>query len=687
MKGSLDNRSKKRTKLFVGRDRELKLLDEWLDDPKAPFKIFSISGMGGIGKSSLMAEMLWSVKERNVLGIWLDGRSCTPTPVGFLEYLSATIGLETWDQSLSHPLEPLQKAGPEHRMVLCIDNYESLAILEGWLMEAFMPKLPSTGIAILFASRSELSLTWKTHPVWYRLITELTLENLSYEETVVYITSVGSFHLDKVGKMAHASDGHPLALALTVEAAMKQKELSGTEKMVLSQTISGHVLRELTTPELQPMVDVLIVLHYANQEMLSLVLGKPVALRQYQMLQRMSFIRTELEGLALHDLARMHLLRDFRLREPVRLKKLRTKAVTLLYQQLQTSDRSKHKRIASQMLFLCKDVFPLHRLYVDLTVDWYVTSLETIHEGDLPALHELLRVWCEYSIDPWQSDTYHRFLDDIALSFPESIAVLRGSDGKPVAMAITVLLHAKTSSLLNEYFHSELLECCDQEELSCEPDQADTYFPVLVAATNEYPGYTREELVGLLTLERLSLLGDGSRAVLVATNDHLKVFLQQLGFRLRPTSTHDCDTSFAQADVLELDFRHNNFGDWIMSFFQKNPEKRHLPLSVDLTEKEVRKLLSSLHAPAELQEFVPFFSDVDSGIELQKHILSLLKSETSRLSEPARTILFLTYYTHANNRIAAGQACNMSKATFYRHLQKAVSNFTEMLKNQRNFET
>ncbi|MCZ4151858.1 hypothetical protein BZG21_46610, partial [Escherichia coli] len=81
-------------KRFVGRAKELKLLNRWFGDPGAPLTIFSVTGMGGIGKSSLLSEMLEISRDRGATAIWMDGRSCGPTPSIFLEYLSSTIGLE-----------------------------------------------------------------------------------------------------------------------------------------------------------------------------------------------------------------------------------------------------------------------------------------------------------------------------------------------------------------------------------------------------------------------------------------------------------------------------------------------------------------------------------------------------------------------------------------------------------------
>lgn len=668
------------TKPFVGRQKELKLINHWLNDPQATLQIFYLSGMGGMGKSTLMTEMMLVAKQSNVTCIWLDGRACTQTPVEFIEYLSSTLLLELWNRECSRPLDLLLSANAEQRFLLCIDNFEHLSLLEGWIMNVFLPKLPLAGIAIVLASRSPLSHVWKYNRTWGKYISELPLSHFSYEECMSYIQSLGTIEEKLSGELVRVSNGHPLALAMVVEAVQKKMALSVSDKKIISQEISVRLMRELTFSELQPMIDALVVLLHANQEILSQFLEREVTIDQYRSLQNMSFIKTEPEGVALHDLARMYLLRDLRLREPQRLDALQAKAMAFFYRELHAVEQSRRRDIASRMIILSKDFLQLDQMYANLSIESQPSTLESIINEDLPYLHQLLDEWCEYSVDAWQIPLYHQCLDELANQFPESIAVLRDTDGLPIAMFIAVLLHEKTSKLLNKFFALKLAECCDSEELQCDPNNADTYYAVLGAATSEHSVFSREELVGMLTLDRLSLLGEGARVVLIATNSNLKRFLQQLGFTIRPTISRDWDTLYEQADVLELDLRNDGFGDWIMSIFPTPLVQSHESIALrELSEKEVRKLLTLLHNPIELQAFVHYFQGVQDGAELQNQLLELLADKSSGLSEQDRQLLKYTYDVYPGNTVLAASSCNMSRATYYRHLRTALSNFTKLL--------
>lgn len=679
-----DQQAQRAGKRFIGRTSELEKISQWLLDKTADLRLFYITGMGGMGKTSLMSHMSRLGKKHGCVCVWLDGRTITPTPVSFLENLTAAASFEQLgpEPSQTHPLHILTGTSPQRRLLLCIDNFEELSTLEGWLLEAFLPKLSASGIAIMMASRARLPMTWATHPIWGSRVEELPLTYFTYEEMYAFIESFGTFPDETIGQLVRLSDGHPLALALSVDAAIQDKSYE-TEKQIISQTISTHVLRELASVELQPMVDVLTVLPQANQEMLSRLLHRSVSMEQFRKLADLSFVRTGADGLALHDVARSYLLSDFRQREPERLRKIQMAAAKLLYKKMKQANRMERRKIASHMLMLSKELLSPHRGYAEFSGDW-MPSLQQVEPHDLPQLHRLLDEWCAYSTDAHLFKVYHDFLDELSERFPESIVIVRDSQGQAAGMFIVVLVHEETGMLLKRYFPNELAECFTEQEWMRAPDEADTYYAVLTAATDRMPGYTREELIGLLTLDRLSLLGEGSRAILIATNDQLKRQLRGLGFQIRPTATRACDVSWSKANILELDLREGRFGEWVLSFFREGGENHTEQKFHELTPKEqehyLRKVLVSLHAPAELENYVHQFEGIRTGKELQRFLLkTLMSTELLGLPEDYRTVLYAAYWQHPGNSVAAASKCNMSRATFYRYLKKAVSKFIHVL--------
>ncbi|GJM73789.1 hypothetical protein HMSSN036_60050 [Paenibacillus macerans] len=50
-------------------------LEQWLADPGRELRLFSVSGIGGIGKTTLLTEMFHKAKQASLLTVWLDGQS------------------------------------------------------------------------------------------------------------------------------------------------------------------------------------------------------------------------------------------------------------------------------------------------------------------------------------------------------------------------------------------------------------------------------------------------------------------------------------------------------------------------------------------------------------------------------------------------------------------------------------
>jgi hypothetical protein len=325
------------------------------------------------------------------------------------------------------------------------------------------------------------------------------------------------------------------------------------------------------------------------------------------------------------------------------------------------------------------------RKYADVSRDSLFSPLEPMKQADLPSLHRLLEQWCEYSVEPWQAVNYGPFLDELALRYPEGIVIKRDMKGETIAMFITVLVHREISDLLLKYFPNEMKECFTPEELQNDPDESDTHFALMAAARDDVPGYTREELVGYMVLDRLSLLGDGARAILVATNPHLKLFLRSIGFQMRRTSTRACDRYEDQADVLELDLRSGQFGAWVMSLLHPDlPASAIRPQTTDSnnkvwSEQEVRKMLGHLRSPGELQKYADRITGVRDGIQLQLYILDLLEGRIHGVSPQDQKLLHAAYWAHAGNPTAAAQVCSMSRATFYRHIRTALIRLARIL--------
>ncbi|PAE15379.1 hypothetical protein CHH91_14985 [Virgibacillus sp. 7505] len=650
-----------RQPVFVGRQKELTVFHDWLKNNDATSALFAISGMGGIGKSSLLARMNYLVKKENVRIVFLDGNACPQTPASFMEYVHSL--LQSFHQKA--PLDVLFHNPTGIRLLLCIDHFEGLAEVRDWFLHTFIPQLAMNGIGIVIATRKPLPIS-----IAHIQTLSLPLDYLSYEESVQYIEKTTSLFPKQIHDLANKTDGLPLSLALAVDMVTTS---TNPDVRAVSQTISAKILKEVTAVSLHPLLEVLIVMEYANQEIFEAVLGRKVSLEDYRNLQLLSFIDLHPFGLKLHDVAKSYLLQDFQLREPTRLYRLHRSCMRALYRELTHASQTDRVIIASALLKMNQAMWPKHNAYASFTQRIHQVRTGKLIASDLPLLHELLEEWCFYSVDKEHNQNYHDFLDAVVQMDPDSITILRDYTNKPIGMSITVLYTTRTAPLLLQHFQNELNAIFTAKGCRHAALQADTYIPILVTAQNDITAYTREELVGMLIVEQLVKLETGRRAILVATNNSLKQFLRTIGFNSRPVTDTSCDTSWARADIMELDLRTRPFGDWVLHMM---PEEQHKQNS--LSVNHMRRILQSIQSPRELNRYCSMFTDCHDGRAVQQKVLQCLQNPDG-LSKEQQDVLLNSFVRYPNNIVKAVAASNMSRATFYRQQKKAIQKLTDIL--------
>jgi len=383
--------SVERSRLFVGRDKELRYMQKWLTLQDAPTEVLFISGLGGIGKSALMLQLLNMAQQERVASIWLDGRVCTDTPGGFLESLNAFL--------IHHPLV---KASPnksiqaiiaemaQRKLLLCIDNYEYIHKIEGWLREVFLSGLSANGLLVVLASRQDLSFNWKNDMAWQNRIRHIRLDPFTRREAQHYFTLRGLGKESAMERLISDSQGLPLAMALFVEHLRFPKQESAASALPISMQVSAEMLREVASSELKEVLDLLCILPYSDSKWLGLHLETPLSVVDLGRLTQFSFIRPTVGGLALHDVARNFLIEDFLQREPVRFQTQRRRIMEGLTKELKQAVGQDKKRIASVMLSACRDLFHLDSVSI-FSANMDFMQMQPFRNSDLPHLHRLKR--------------------------------------------------------------------------------------------------------------------------------------------------------------------------------------------------------------------------------------------------------------------------------------------------------
>lgn len=300
---SLANRiATARRRAFVGREAEIELFVHALEAIEPAFVVLFVHGPGGVGKSSLLDQLHRETSERGIACHRLE-RGTGATPDAFLREL----GLHELDGLTQHD-----------RLVLLVDTYEELGMLDRWLREELVPALPPASLVVI-AGRERPSPEWRMDPGLASLVRVRALENLSPAESAALLASRGvEARADAVHALTH---GHPLALALAAEilrdsGAADLPELTPDVVRVLLD----RIVRSLPDEAHRRALEVAALARVVTADLLR-DLGVVPAL--YDFLRGLSYARETAEGLVVHDLVRDAITAELGFRDPSARRELR----------------------------------------------------------------------------------------------------------------------------------------------------------------------------------------------------------------------------------------------------------------------------------------------------------------------------------------------------------------------------
>jgi hypothetical protein len=125
---------------FVGREAELRALDDLL---RGEARVVHLHGIAGIGKSVLVRAFIEHAEQASAMVLELDCRSIEPTVRGLQEAIVGSEDSETLVDYFERLVPPV---------VLVLDHYELFRLMDTWLRQVLLPKLPS-GVSLLLAGR------------------------------------------------------------------------------------------------------------------------------------------------------------------------------------------------------------------------------------------------------------------------------------------------------------------------------------------------------------------------------------------------------------------------------------------------------------------------------------------------------------------------------------------------------
>lgn len=337
---------------LVGRSSELAALAMTLQETGAA--VTHVHGVGGIGKSALLAEFSTMARRRGASVVSLDCGAIEPTPRGFIQELSAAVGINpaaTLD--VASVADRLGSLG--ERVVLILDTYELLRLLDTWLRQDFVPELPEN-VRVVLAGREPPVPSWLSSPAWAQLFQSIPLESLPEVEALRLLQRHGVTG-DDAASINRFARGHPLALRLSIAAIGDQPRMLPEDAAiphVVAELIRLY-LRDVNDPATRRALEAVSIVRRATLPLLRAMLPDCAPHDTFDRLRDLPFVDLRRDGLYLHDTVRQALATHLRAADPNQFQAFRLAAWECLKEEVRRSSRNDLWRYTADMLYLIEN--------------------------------------------------------------------------------------------------------------------------------------------------------------------------------------------------------------------------------------------------------------------------------------------------------------------------------------------
>jgi hypothetical protein len=422
-----DRLSAARHRHFVGRVGEREYFRSALAAGEWPFQLLFVYGPGGVGKTTLLREFARICDESRTRVVYLDARDVDPSPAAFVHALQLALSLVPTES----PIQFL--ADRPDRSVILVDTFETLAPLDGWLRETFLPGLPENTLVVL-AGRLAPSAGWRADPAWQTLVRALPLRNLSSDESRAYLAQ-RDVPADQHGAVLDFTHGHPLALSLVADVfAQRRDTLRGFEPEAapdVVKTLLEQFVQKVPGPAHRAALEACAMVRLTTEAVLAEMLATPDAHDLFEWLRGLSFIELDRQGLFPHDLAREALIADVRWRNPDWYAELHRRARNHFTARIQHTRGLEQQRILFDLVYLHRDN-PAVRPYIE----WKETGSvfgDALRPGDEPAIRAMV---AQHEGEESAGLAAHWLARQ-----PGGALAFRDAEGRPVGFMSMIALH------------------------------------------------------------------------------------------------------------------------------------------------------------------------------------------------------------------------------------------------------
>jgi DNA-binding winged helix-turn-helix (wHTH) protein len=357
---------------ITGRERERAQLRRLLE-PGGPVVAY-VHGLAGVGKSTLLHAFAADARTASACCVEIDGHAVYATRRAVLAPLGGGD-----EPTLERAVAALGARGDQ--VVLIVDTFELLAMVEDWICRTLIPALPGH-VRVVLAGREPPTGRWRRYGP---LLCSLPLANLSADDAVALLLDNGIDAADarRVNLIAR---GHPLSLQL---AAWALRDRPG---LALEEIAAGPLGEELTRVYLDGLdaatrraLDAAALLRRTTLSLLAAMLPDEPA-DAFERLRRLPFVELSADGLLVHDTVRAVAAALLRATDPQEYWRLRTAAWGRLRSELRGAPPRDLSRYAADLLYLIEDEGVRGAFFPAAAGEQCVGPADT---ADLPAIERL----------------------------------------------------------------------------------------------------------------------------------------------------------------------------------------------------------------------------------------------------------------------------------------------------------
>jgi hypothetical protein len=345
-----------RAAAVVGRRAERAVLLE-LAERERPL-VVAVHGIAGIGKSALLAAFAEDARAHGCAVVSLDCGGIEPTERGFLAALDRAIGTPRAEAPVStRPMASVADAaaalsGLGDRVVLVLDTYEQLRLLDTWLRQELVPGLrDNTRLAL--AGREPPGAAWVSD--FGGLLATVPLANLDAADAGALLRREGLSSAD-AARITRFTHGHPLALRLAASARGARPDLAVPDAAIATVVteLAQLYLSGLDQPT-RAVLDAVCTLRRPTMSLLGALLPEVPPNDAYDLLRPLPFVEFGLDGLVLHETVREVVAALLRVKDPPAYRAHKIAAWRQLRRELRTAPPADLWRYTADLLYLIEN--------------------------------------------------------------------------------------------------------------------------------------------------------------------------------------------------------------------------------------------------------------------------------------------------------------------------------------------